>query len=329
MRSDRLLIVAFGITAAAFLCGVGLLFYLRTEAGDIYPPYSSLRADPLGSRALYESLESLNGIRVSRNYAPLARLHSTGAMFYLGSSLTITRREQDDIERLANGGSRVIIAFTPVTGEEKIGLPWHLGVGYARKRLHFQTPGDEWVVMAKRGGFPILVERPFGRGSIVLSADSYRFSNEAMLRDRESAVLSHIIGDTREIVFDESHLGTEEEVSVGALARRYHLQGAFLAGLVVVVLFLWKSTSSFLPPLSEPDHSDAVSGRSAASGLVNLLKRSVTPKELLTICSAEWKKTSKLTSPSKLQRIQDLLNSGSKDALRTYQAVHQILKERH
>ena len=211
---------------------------------------------------------------------------------------------------------------------------WGFSIGYSKQEdgeplLHFQNLSADWTVLEKQDGFPVLMERPFGRGSLVLSADSYRFSNEAMLRDREPAVLSHIIGDKREIVFDETHLGTEEEISVGALARRYHLQGVFLATLLLVALFLWKSTSTFLPPQSDPENLDAVSGRSATAGLTNLLKRSVPAVELLTICSAEWMKTSRLTSPSKLQRVKNALGSGQKDALRTYQVIHQILKERH
>ncbi len=39
-----------------FVTGLIQLILLRFESGDVYPPYSSLRADPLGCKALYESL---------------------------------------------------------------------------------------------------------------------------------------------------------------------------------------------------------------------------------------------------------------------------------
>jgi hypothetical protein len=317
---------ALAILAIAFLAGAGTLFYLRTEAGDIYPAYSSLRADPVGARALYESLESLGMLRVSRNYAPFGELDSGGAVFYVGATLAAIV-EHRRFDQLLSNGARIIIAFAPAAGELKGGA-WGCGVGYS-KFLHFQNLRADWTVLEKLDGFPVLIERPFRKGSLVLSADSYRFSNEAMLRDRQSAVLSHIIGDKREIIFDESHLGTEEEISVGALARRYHLEGVFLGTLLLVTLFLWKSTSSFLPPQSDPEDLDVVSGRSATAGLMNLLKRSVPPAELLPVCSAEWMKTARLISPSKLQRIKSALGSEQKDALRTYQVIHQILKERH
>ena len=49
-------IILFGLCAVAFVLGVLQLFRLRFEQGDVYPPYSTLRADPLGSMALYERI---------------------------------------------------------------------------------------------------------------------------------------------------------------------------------------------------------------------------------------------------------------------------------
>ncbi|WP_075088131.1 hypothetical protein [Verrucomicrobium spinosum] len=41
----------------------------RFSAGDAYPPYSSLRSDPLGSRVLFESLDRLDGTQRSATTA--------------------------------------------------------------------------------------------------------------------------------------------------------------------------------------------------------------------------------------------------------------------
>src|SRR5207302_10666788 len=62
-RTCRLLLPAL---LALFGFGVVRLLQLRFETGDIYPPYSSLRVDPLGTRAFYESLETLRGVTVQR-----------------------------------------------------------------------------------------------------------------------------------------------------------------------------------------------------------------------------------------------------------------------
>ena len=51
------------ILPLAVATGIALFFYavihimlLRYERGDLYPPYSTLRTDPLGARAFYEAL---------------------------------------------------------------------------------------------------------------------------------------------------------------------------------------------------------------------------------------------------------------------------------
>jgi hypothetical protein len=51
--------VLLALLLIAFLSGVGHLFVLRFQTGDVYPAYSSLRSDPLGARVFYESLENL------------------------------------------------------------------------------------------------------------------------------------------------------------------------------------------------------------------------------------------------------------------------------
>ena len=51
-----------------FIFGLFQLFVLVFKTGDIYPAYSSLRSDPLGTRALYESLKKFDHIAVQRNY---------------------------------------------------------------------------------------------------------------------------------------------------------------------------------------------------------------------------------------------------------------------
>src|SRR5436189_6446428 len=68
----RLPLLVLLVVLAGFTFGLVQLFNLRFESGDNYPPYSSLRADPLGSKALYESLGHLMPAR--RHLQPLSRL---------------------------------------------------------------------------------------------------------------------------------------------------------------------------------------------------------------------------------------------------------------
>lgn len=112
--------VALGLL---FLWGVGHLLVLRTRGGDMYPPYSSLRADPLGTMAFYQSLANLKGLTVSRHYQSLGRLQSSHdtTLFYLGTpakTLFSSYRGQGDgwdhqLQRLTSNGARVVISLIP------------------------------------------------------------------------------------------------------------------------------------------------------------------------------------------------------------------------
>src|SRR6185369_11929954 len=173
--------------------------------------------------------------------------------------------------------------------------------------------------------------REYGKGALILSTDSYMFSNEALRKDRQTRLIAQLLGDARNIVFDEGHNGMRDEASLGTLARRYRLHG-FAAGLLLLAaLFLWKSSARFLPAIADEDRLDSVSGKDTASGLAKLLKRSVPAAQLAQVCLAEWKKSSHLQQrcgEKKLARIEAAAKE-SKDPVQMYRTIHQILAERN
>src|SRR5690242_6328937 len=56
------------VCAIGFVFGIVQLFDLRFDVGDVYPPYSSLRSDPLGTMALFESLGRMSGLTLRRDF---------------------------------------------------------------------------------------------------------------------------------------------------------------------------------------------------------------------------------------------------------------------
>ena len=60
------------VCAAAFTFGLVRLFQLRFEVGDVYPAYSTLRSDPLGTMAFYESLGKVPGFSSRRDFGTSA-----------------------------------------------------------------------------------------------------------------------------------------------------------------------------------------------------------------------------------------------------------------
>lgn len=436
--------------------GVFHLFSLRFSGGDIYPPYSSLRADPLGTKALLDSLAGMPHLTALRWLDPLPRLEGGGrdtTLLVLGTSPfaleLMPRRDFKELEDFMHAGGRVVIAFPPLpkrpqkplserldeeeeaarrrqkqkdakqpesksppdkqaelrrkTKEAEERLPeemrrvelntkWAVALDYhnlthdetgavppaearrvsddattqpktfaIRTALYFRDLGPQWRtnylrIVDKavperevggpwrtnyvRTGLPVVVERSFGRGTLILCADSYPFSNEALRRDRQPGLLAWFIGANHRVVFDETHLGVNNDPGVAALARRYRLHGFFGALLVLALLFVWKSTSPFVPPHPDDDldgRGDLVEGKDSASGFVNLLRRGIPAGDVLAVCFAEWKKSfthAQSHLRPRRERMEQVLQAEIARPARerrpadTYLELSRILKER-
>ncbi|GAK54642.1 hypothetical protein U14_05929 [Candidatus Moduliflexus flocculans] len=360
-----------GVAVSLFVFGVLRLFILRYEAGDFYPPYSSLRTDPLGAKALYEGLDRLDELSCSRNYQPFTKLTELrqATIFYLGLNF---RRFQSEADReaviaaeqiLLNGG-RLVVSFLPENNQpqatffgsdneeteseddtndekkeqksddEKAGqsdettllnlaerwgvkfevaalpnpstekdaapifarradqqemhlpdtLSWHTG-------LYFTPIKNDWRVIYRRDSHPVIIERDYGNGTIVLSADSYFLSNEAMRSERHADLLAWLVGRHSHVLFDETHFGVITSPGVASLIRKYGLSGFFISLFVLALLFIWQNSVSFVPPQKEHFAEGGAVGKDMMAGLVNLLRSNIAPRDILSTCLAEWEKT--------------------------------------
>jgi hypothetical protein len=287
------------LLAVVFIAGVLALFGVEFAAGDVYPDYSSLRSDPAGSKLLYDSLARLPGVSISRNYLPLEGLNESGAAVLVLAGESSETFES--IEPLARRGNRVLV--TLVGHDEQTTVPREWGVRVAvdteRKhahRLYFaEAPG--WSVLDRIGGKLLAIERDFGKGSIVLFAESEDFANQSVAASDRLELIATALGPYRRIVFDEQHLGIGESGSVVGLVRRYRLTGMALGLAVLAALFLWRSASAFPPPPSGVRTTAAV-GRTSHSGLLTLLRRHIAPRDLLAACWREWLATNRRSVPA-------------------------------
>lgn len=337
---------------ALLVAGLATLFRLRLGQGDLFPVYSSLRADPLGTRALHDGLAQVPGLRVERRLKPLASLEAAPPRTIVLAGLTMREWREfsvDDFNALdaaVRGGSRLVIALrarladdeeeraadetkpprkktgversdnprakieradlrrlwgielrekSPMgnkTGAQRVGesaLPERVAW---RSEIFFQAAeGVEWRTVYQRGGEAVLLERALGRGAIVLASDAFFLSNEALQRDRPTALLAWIVGPNARVVFDESHLGVTVQPGVAALARRYGLAGAFFTLLLLAALFVWRRMALFVPPADEA--REVALAYHPAAGLEALLRRAVPAGELAAACATEWKRTAR------------------------------------
>jgi hypothetical protein len=414
MMNRRASIIILLLCAAAFGFGLLRLFALRFEAGDVYPPYSSLRSDPLGTMAFCESLEKVPGLSVRRDFSSDNRLPEEPGTVYLHLAAKTSAWKQmpadllKEIEGFLARGGRLAVTFLPEISKpsrlfelhepddsEKSSADkkkkkntnpirpakkkqsdveedqllrstslkerWGLDFGFLalepadgsgfdsdqatnssglplpdslawHSATVFTNLNHEWRTVYARGTNPVVIERAFGSGTVVMATDSFFLSNEAMLTDRHAEVLAWLIGPARRVVFDESHLGIVETSGVATLVRKYHLHG-LVAGLVVLAgLFIWKNSLSFVPPYAEEKLHDYVTGKEVAAGFVNLLRRNVPSRDVLGICFAEWKKSfargSKF-STAKVAQAEALMQDANaqSDPLVTYQQISKILNK--
>ena len=395
-----LVMVAIPLTLIGY--GLYVLFSLRLETGDVFPPASTLRADPLGARILYESLGRLPGLDVERNYAPLTRRQGERGTVYvfLGvDAFWIPESFRRDISRLMLEGSRIVISFsherryerdrdeeesaaatTNLTCDAGMGANtngggtcssfwindhrlWGASMEIRGRALSVTgavplaalAPGNDdkglgpvswptalffepldrhWQALLVRDGHPVLMERDFGQGSVVLVADSYFLSNEAMLKERHSRLIGLLVGSSRRLVFDESHLGVRDERGVMMLVWKYRMFGPVAALLLLAGLFLWSALIPILPAYGDAtDTEDVVTGMDARRGYIHLLKRNIGAADALAVCVAEWEKSGgRQARPGpRVERVRAALAAFQAaphgDPVQTYRLICRCIKE--
>ncbi len=415
----RLAMFLLFVCAVAFALGIAELFRLRFQAGDVYPAYSTLRADPLGTMAIYESLGRLRSISVARDFSAINRLPDGKGTTYLhlaadtGDWDWLPEETWKELNLFLFNGGRLAITFYPETArplgfarprplpppgkpvtkkspggkggpsgppggkpgrsrpgtgppetEDSIQDRW--GVQFDFMRLAAGTGGvyepalvknrtalalpaslewhsamvltnlaEPWHTIYARGTNPVVAERRFGAGTVVLATDSYFLSNEALRKDRHADLLAWLVGPNRRIIFDEAHFGIMETSGVATLIRKYRLHGLAAGLLLLALLFIWKNSVSLVPPHAGEAPLPQVTGKDAAAGFVNLLRRNIPARDLLGVCFAEWTKFLghashySIAAVDKAQAVMEAETAGTgggRDPVKAYQDICRVLK---
>ncbi|MGJ8652739.1 MAG: DUF4350 domain-containing protein [Opitutaceae bacterium] len=118
MKRRALSAVALIAILSALLVGMTWLIHLRFESGESYPAGSSMRADPLGAKALYESYASLSGVEAKRNFEPFIQMETMpaeGVLLFLNTRGygMYSLAHYDVVERFVSGGGDVVVALNP------------------------------------------------------------------------------------------------------------------------------------------------------------------------------------------------------------------------
>ena len=323
------------LLAAVFTFGLIRLYSFRLATGDVYPPYSSMRAGPDGAKLLYESLARTAGVTVARNYLPLEYMEgSDAAVLFLDLNLAELLADPEPLERLANSGARVLITFGWTAKEkpsksEDLEKKWRFRFGFdsgpkSRHRLYF-ADSPEWRVLDRDGSKIVAMERTFQKGSVVLFAGSRDFSNESTVQSDRLALVCGAIGPATRVVFDEQHFGVEESGTVVGLAGRFRLYGMAIGLAICAALFIWKNSASFPPP-GAAHRVESLSGRTSISGLVTLLRRHIKPADLAATCWNEWLAGNRADlTPARRERAETILRERSREPLVAVREIQIVL----
>jgi hypothetical protein len=175
--------------------------------------------------------------------------------------------------------------------------------------LNIEPTNSDWKVLAKARDLPVVLQRSFGAGKLVLLADSFPLSNIALAAHRNAALVSWLFPQHSTVIFDETHFGIVEHPGIIGLARKYGLGGAFVAVLGLAVLYLWASRYSLRPVRRvRADAEPAVRGAGGNEIFTNLLRRTLPATDLCAICLQIWKQKGPSNSV-KQARLENLINS--------------------
>ncbi len=112
---------SIALTLVGFVAGLHLLMHLRLTTGDLHPPYSSFRSDPLGVQALHDALGELPGASVRRLLRPLGESDGAppGALIFAAAPEWWCNSRPAaaiaDLAAWARRGGRIIVALPPGT----------------------------------------------------------------------------------------------------------------------------------------------------------------------------------------------------------------------
>lgn len=175
--------------------------------------------------------------------------------------------------------------------------------------LYIEPTKGDWEVMAKSQDLPVVLQRKFGAGKLLLLADSYPLSNVALAAHRNAELISWLFPQHSAVIFDESHFGIVDHPGIMSLARRYGLDGAFAAIVSLALLYLWANRYSLNPASRKrADAEIVIKGVGGNEIFTNLLRRNLPAKDLCTICLQIWKQKG-VQNPIKQARMESLLNS--------------------
>jgi hypothetical protein len=193
--------------------------------------------------------------------------------------------------------------------------------------LYFTRLTHDWTAIANASLYPVVVQRNFGSGKVVMLASTYPLTNRAMAERRDSALLAYLFGNAHGVVFDETHLSVVNDPEIITLLRRYGLFPSLVTVILLALFYIWRSRYSLLPRQPRATANESiVAGKAGDEIFRQLLRRSVPNGQALGVCAGLWRKS----FPNDKRLSDDLLTAGraSNSLVAGYNLIAQKVNER-
>jgi len=398
------------------LFGVAIkVFSIRFESGSLYPPYSTRRADPVGTKALYETIHQLFPDSTHREEDPVrfeqTVLGPSSLMFLIGvstSSFASGTLNWDELHTKLSSGATVVIATRPTkknkfaqnpstqeetendTDEEAasdeettreiaelesteanhLSLQEFLldsGVSiktFEKGRIQnvethllatpllpdFHSPlalksinyldldqAELWTTLYAIDETPVVASKSVGSGTLIISADSYPFTNEGLLNNSNSEFFAWLLKEKESIRFIELHLGVTRSKGLIFLAREHGFESTLILALLAAIAFIWSSSFSPSPKIEiEPFDllADSSKGKTSNTGLQNLLRDAYEENAIAQAAYLQWSASLRKNAYSNKvletanNRLEEYLasNKSNQNTITFYNDVAKILK---
>lgn len=212
------------------------------------------------------------------------------------------------------------------------------GLPLWRSQYRLSPKDGAWRSALLVDGLPVVLERTYGKGSVVIASDAYFASNESLHFGADPEFLLWLLGGKTKIVFDETIHGSIETGGAMKLIRRYRAHGVFFGLVAFLALWAWRSASPLVSGGEAADRGidadGAVMGEATGAGFIRLLRRSVAPPDLLATCVEIWKGSAgAAASDAVRRRVEEILARHRRDprqlgAAEAYREIAERLRKR-
>ncbi len=177
----------------------------------------------------------------------------------------------------------------------------------------------------------VVVSGAVGDGEVWFVSDTYPFSNESLKEEPFTELLFASLDGVNEVIFDERIHGAKEAGGFMHVMVAYRLHGIFWGLACVALIWVWRASSSLLPPQGMDGVTDGVMmGEDTASGMQSLLRSGVPRQKLAATLFSCWEESQRIplseTRKEKVDAALRKLADGSGRAGRDIVAVMEELR---